>query len=1278
MRFIENGPSIPDELLIARDQGRVVFFCGAGVSRAKAGLPDFFGLAERVTQRLGVADESSALKILNEARDIESRTKVAGLISADKIFGLLERDFLGRDIEAAVASALKPDVPSDVSAHKILIDLATTREGRVRLVTTNFDRLFNDCGIDLPSWKPPFLPDPLRDMHGIVYLHGRATADYSGAEEDGFVLTSSEFGRAYLSDGWATSFFRQILRKYVIVFVGYTADDPPVHYLLEALNKSAGGLENVYAFQSGSVEEAVSRWLHKGVEAIPYSPDDNHIALWKTLEAWAERASNPDHWYSEIIKKATDGPEKLLPHERGQVAHIVSTTDGVRKLLDADTPPPAEWLCVFDPLIRYSKPGYTGDFQDRGDYADPFDAYCIDSDISPKKIGPEDRSARREIPPGVWSAFSLNRFDKVDLVDENLSSLRGHWSFNVPHLPSRLEQMGLWISRVADQNAAVWWAARQDRIHPIVQDRIRRQLERTEKSSTLEVRRAWRYLFESWEYGQGGSHRDWYGLAAEIAKDGWSQSAVRRYASLSRPGLKVEHNIWGGPKPPVAIEQASISQLMRLDVAYPDLAPDIDIPDEWVSPIAAELRKNLEIALDLETELGGYGFSSIAPIIPDDNAGDDQYSRTHGISGAVIAFSGIFERLININPEAARDAFSKWTSDDDTIFAQLRIWAASKPDVVSDDKFGAVIATVSDEAFWYERHARDLLFTLSSRWASLDIGTRSQIESRLLSGPPRWEQEDDSSFGERRAWRIINRINWLARHGCELQFDIEAETTRLRASVPGWKPEYAEKAAESLEGRSGWVKTDTEYSALLAEPLASTLTRARELSGRQDDFLIERAPFAGLSVGRPVRAFSALRVAAKNNDFPEWAWSAFLNSEARKNDKPKFSAFIAEQIVRYSDAEITIIIRPATTWIASVSKVIAAQYPSTFNKVVKALTGSLGREPQGGLSSVLRGSKDPDWAMEALNSPTGNMARALFDDPRTNSLKSGEGFPSDWLDHADSLIGLDGDLGRYAIVIFAHHLNWFYSIDPHWTEKALIRAIDSKEPDDIAAFWAGFFWGARTPNQKLYMRLKPYLLKLAKESGLARREHGEVLSGVILAGWGSFVEETGLRCVTNDEFRDVLVHADDEFRSRVLWQAGQWAAQKSNDVENKWAPQVVELLKNVWPRQKSAKSPLISTRLCDLAFSNEEWFLELAEAVLPLLTKTDRDHLMLPNLRRSKDNIVDVHPHQTLALLHAALPDNVSAWPYGIEDVLGRIEEADSTLKADERLIELKRKWNAR
>ena len=332
MRFFQDGPSIPDGLLIARDEGRVVFFCGAGVSRARAGLSDFFGLADDVIRRLGVPTDSPACKILNEARDINGRTGVSGLISADRIFGLLERDFLARDIESAVAKALQPPPAVDLAAHRILLDLATTPEGKVRLVTTNFDRLFEDCNDALHVWQPPRLPDPSRsnDMDGIIHLHGRTTKDYSGSEGDGFVLSSSEFGRAYLSDGWATNFFREIVDRFVVVFVGYTADDPPVQYLLEALNKKAGQLDDVYAFQSGTSSEASARWHHKGVEAMAYVENDGHQTLWATLEAWAERAKAPEEWYRSVIDLARKGPEHLQPHERGQVAHIVSTLEGAR------------------------------------------------------------------------------------------------------------------------------------------------------------------------------------------------------------------------------------------------------------------------------------------------------------------------------------------------------------------------------------------------------------------------------------------------------------------------------------------------------------------------------------------------------------------------------------------------------------------------------------------------------------------------------------------------------------------------------------------------------------------------------------------------------------------------------------------------------------------------------------------------------------------------------------------------------------------------------------
>nr|WP_275041284.1 SIR2 family protein [Luteibacter sp. 9133] len=61
-----------------------------------------------------------------------------------------------------------------------------------------------------------------------MHLHGDVTADHTGAAHDEFVLSSAEFGHAYLSDGRATRYLQLLVQRFIIVFVGYSADDPTV------------------------------------------------------------------------------------------------------------------------------------------------------------------------------------------------------------------------------------------------------------------------------------------------------------------------------------------------------------------------------------------------------------------------------------------------------------------------------------------------------------------------------------------------------------------------------------------------------------------------------------------------------------------------------------------------------------------------------------------------------------------------------------------------------------------------------------------------------------------------------------------------------------------------------------------------------------------------------------------------------------------------------------------------------------------------------------------
>lgn len=1288
MQFIEGGPDIPDELLLALDEGRVVFFCGAGVSRAKAKLPDFFGLADKVLTTLGVPSDSPAVKILSEAREIEARTGVPGLISADRVFGLLERDFLAKDIDSAVAQALDPkkvkdfdpEKGVDLSAHEILLDLATTKDGVTKLVTTNFDRLFDDCGRGLEVWQPPRLPDPARsgDLRGIIYLHGRATDGYDGAEGDGFVLSSAEFGRAYLAEGWATRFFKDVIDRYPVVFVGYNADDPPVQYLLEALNKSYGRLDEVYAFQSGEAGDATSRWAHKGVTAIPYDSKDCHAALWETLAEWAERAKDPEGWRAKTIAMAQRGPETLAPFEREQVAHLVSTKEGARKFFESDPPAPATWLCVFDSSIRYSRPDIVRSGKDEGKITDPFSFYGLANDPTPTPISPEDFRPEREKPTTAWDAFALNRRDRLELRDEHITPMRGGQSLYAGQLPDRIGILGLWVGKVANQNAAVWWGARQSGLHGGIQQRIRWNLERADADCAPHILQAWHYLFDHWRARADADHLDWYRFADEIKVVGWNSTTVRKYEKLSRPRMTAGHNYFRSKVAPRAGEQTSLGDLILLDVAYTENSPEIPIPDEWLADVVSALKRNLDIGIQLETERGHYRWLDIPPVIPSDDPDISDYARNEGLSGAVLSYAALFERLLALDLEKARREAATWPTDDGNVFARLRIWASRFEALVPNEDFKEFFELVSRDAFWNIQHQRDLLLALKERWGTLPISATRRIEARILEGRERWENEPEYEFVHRKAWSIAERLHWLRSKGCNLNVNYDEEIKRLQSAAPNWSPEHAENADRSWESRAGTVRTETEHSGLLSEPLSNVLAKAKEIGGRTGLALVDYDPFAGLCASHPIMAVSALRLEAKRGEYPEWAWRRFLHSENRKEDNSRLKNFIAELVISAGDEALKGVVYPVSEWFLSTSEKLPEGCVPIFERLATRLLGFVSNNPDSGSSGVFRGNRNPDWATEALNSTAGKIAQALLHDPRRLDLEKDQGLPAEWRCMVEDALALPGDNGRFALVFFSYLLNWFHFVDSKWTQEKLLSVLTTSNAETLEAWWTGYLWGARNlPNFDLFQVLKPHLLAKAAGKAYEERSNRDKLAGLVLASWGHPDPKTGAERISDVEFREVLLDAGDRFRSRVLWQLQRWSTDDGESGEY-WKPLRERFLRQVWPMQKAARTPKNSARLIELAFSDEGSFIAVSDAILPLISEIERDHIMLPSIRRGEGNIVDRYPERVLEILFLALPENANSWPYEIDATIERIVVADPSLRVDPRWVELSRRWNSR
>lgn len=289
MRFLERGTDIPDDLIRAVNEGNVTFLCGAGVS-FRADLPSFKLLTEKVYAQLGESWEdepAERLAIQKEQydralRSLEKRTHLPRTPSRvrDAVFDLL-----------AAPSCSLPD-------HLALLKLSRDRDGRSRLLTTNFDTLFERAALAgglaaIPSHAVKSIPRPGSDRDfGILHLHGRIADESLELSSSDLILTSADFGDAYLRDGWASKYIEDRMRLGTLVLVGYAAEDVAMRLLLETLDADRNrfrDLNSIYAIEVGTSVSA-SLWKSKGIIPIEFPSFDD---IYATIDEWARYSIDP-------------------------------------------------------------------------------------------------------------------------------------------------------------------------------------------------------------------------------------------------------------------------------------------------------------------------------------------------------------------------------------------------------------------------------------------------------------------------------------------------------------------------------------------------------------------------------------------------------------------------------------------------------------------------------------------------------------------------------------------------------------------------------------------------------------------------------------------------------------------------------------------------------------------------------------------------------------------------------------------------------------------------
>lgn len=280
------GVDFPESLLAAQRAQRLVVFAGAGVSMGPpSDLPSFAGLTKLIEQWAGVPIQQD-----------EPPERYLGRLAQEK-----------KGVHEQAARILSSPRSSPTSLHQNILDVfgGTTA---VRVVTTNFDSHFETAqqgGVEtsLSVYRAPALPLG-NDFSGIVYVHGSVRA-----EPKWIVLTDRDFGRAYLTEGWASRFLRTMFAEYAVLFIGYSHNDTVMHYLSRGLPPEATQPRFALVPENDNLEY----WQYLGIQPVTYARDDKngHSLLIDGLSGWVEWARRGALDTEKRIRELVEGPPPL-------------------------------------------------------------------------------------------------------------------------------------------------------------------------------------------------------------------------------------------------------------------------------------------------------------------------------------------------------------------------------------------------------------------------------------------------------------------------------------------------------------------------------------------------------------------------------------------------------------------------------------------------------------------------------------------------------------------------------------------------------------------------------------------------------------------------------------------------------------------------------------------------------------------------------------------------------------------------------------------------------
>ncbi len=1206
--------SIPDKLIRNHEDGNVIFFCGAGVS-IPAGLPSFKGLVERTLSDLLPSKEScekNSVELLAwQALEEEKFDDALGILESPQHDG-----YEAKLVREKVCGNLLIPKPKTLDKHFVLARLSELDTEHGRLVTTNFDPLF-ECAqnklneqegtnyqmhVHVAPSLPPAKPETFQ---GLAYLHGKLNSSLNNLQ---LVLTAANFGTAYMLEGWALRFVIELFRHYHVVFIGYSVGDPIMRYLIQALAAARSEhfqyFKDPYAFvpYGSEFKENAARveqqWKLSGIRPILYNKNEKHQQLWEALKKWGDNHRQGITGRRQLVSRLSQfppisGEDHSAIRDMAWALRDVNVAKYFAGQIDERNPDP-RWIMPLDTQGLFCLP-----------------------------IGRTDSGQPISVPLVTFQPLA----DHFDLNEVTF-------------------HLGSWIAKCLESREVLEWVLSKGAIlHRKFRQQIRIQLVNNNSQLPPALRKIWRLLsdenYANMLSAQCNGRYSFYSTHTRLAPG--KTFAVQNFLDRLRP-MPIFKQVYSQDRQYSDPIRPRNWYEMKIDLFGIDDESDIEqlrkYASDWdgtLAAIADDLTSRLCEAMDWLREFG------LASLDADNTDFDYPSISPHKQNNFAPTWTQLialtresYDMLVaNGNLTAATNLVQRWQSLSYPVFQRLAMYAVSENSELDIELGLEILLDESKPILWDDNFKREMFRLLRKRGQDIPKQQLNQLTEVIQKGPLKEMYQGDLDEDQ---WNVLSdqyillRLHKLKESGASLPLKAKEVYDRIQQDQPWELPgdRSEEFSFFSSSDKAALVPVATselaDFEILSTEQFISWLQMRAGKGFPPWEYSSDWFRFV---TNNPQAAVELLKGAADEEVWEAQSWYATLNSCRKKEKFSKdLKQEVAELLVHMPLTELKKLNLEAARWFESAT----GQLSFTLRRKLwqKIWVASFSdEEPQ----------NDLDLNM-TLNHAGGILGNVLYNEllrfiPEV-APEQNLGFPEQLRQEFEIIAVNEFPSAKLARVRLAPMLYILYRIDPNWTERTFFHRMD---PDDNKKFeqflWEGFLRLAQCPTDLLVV-IKHLLLKILRNLDCIPR-HSR--SGAVELF--TYLAVSSSHEINSNEAKGVLlVIGPEKLKSvaRAIKNMLQGANEKSPVL---WRETVGPWFTSVWPKRPKDRSRHLSVSLAQMAIASGEAFPLVVDTIKDVLTKEKRDTILYFLQREeNKSRLLSRYPKASLMLIDKIIHEN--------------------------------------